>query len=865
MISYIVGGILVTGFLVSRSQKSRRLKRDVAEALRKKTLLDFFENRFEKIQQGVSEHIDSMLFVAYYNDKKKQHWKNNYLELYNSIKGKQFTDIGLAEEKLNFIEQFLEIPTAIDASVQNYNASFVPLELAKYKSLFDNVEGRQLDLQQRTAIVKDEDNNLIIAGAGSGKTTTIVGKVNYVLERGYAKPEEILLISFTNDSAATLARRLDNPEVEAKTFHKFGLDVINTVDGRKKKSIYDEKQFSAFIANTFKELVADPEYLKKVTSFFIHYLRPIGDESQFKNQGEHIQFLKDNNYRSYQLSSDKKTYKMEIVKSIEECQIANFLLFNGIDYQYERPYEYDTATAEHRRWKPDFTLSQEDKKIYLEHFGISRTGDVPHFFVKANQTYEQAKAIYNNKIAWARETSLQFETTLIESYSYEMKERTLFKNLAANLEQHGFEIRPKTTAEKWEIIQQAAMQDIDQIFKLFGTFITLLKSNNYHIKDVLDKNSRVKDKFTRQRNRMLIEIITPIYNAYEDMLKERDEIDFSDMINLASEYITSGKFKKKYKYIIVDEFQDISVSRFQLIKSIKAVHPDCKTFCVGDDWQSIYRFSGSDITLFKEFEKYFGFSLKSKIETTYRFKNPLIEMSSGFIQRNPFQEKKSLVAFNGEGNTNYAIIYSQTEVQDDTVALKEAFDTIIADSGAEKETFLLGRYTFDFDRIKNLERDFTIDRNKQTIHYRYDATDPGKVLKAKFMTVHKSKGLEAENIIVLNCNAGRLGFPSQISDDTVLNLLLNESDQFDNGEERRLFYVAMTRAKERLYLITDDKSKSKFILELEGNDELLPIKKCPNCISADLIKRSGITKNREWAFWGCSNYAYGCEFQEWIR
>lgn len=861
-----ISTILLTGVLAysSNKLKKKRLAKKQAEDLRKHNLFLFVKSKLGQIELSLSEHKKNISFENYYGNTKKEKWKKKYAPLYRGINNLKIEDAELSKGDFDQVSDFKNIYKDIDKKVESYNSSFIDSEIRKYAGLFDNVENRKLDRQQRIAVVSDEDNNLIIAGAGSGKTTTIVGKVNYILERGYAKPEEILLISFTNDSAATLARRLDNPEVEAKTFHKFGLDVISTVDGRKKKSIYDEKQFSSFISKTFNELVADPEYLNKVTSFFIHFLKPIGDETEFQNQGDHIQFLKDNNYRSYQLSSDKKTYKMEIVKSIEECQIANFLLFNGIEYQYERPYEYDTATAEYQRWKPDFTLSQDDKKIYLEHFGISRTGDVPHFFVKANQTYEQAKTIYNNKIAWARETSLRYATTLIESYSYEMKERTLFKNLASNLEQHGFEIRPKTTDEKWEIIQQAAKQDIDLIFKLFKTFITLLKSNNYQIKDVLDKNSTVKDKFTRQRNRMLIEIITPLYNAYEDMLKERDEIDFSDMINLASDYITSGKFKKKYKYIIVDEFQDISVSRFQLIKSIKSVYPDCKTFCVGDDWQSIYRFSGSDITLFKEFENYFGFSLKSKIETTYRFKNPLIEMSSIFIQRNPFQEKKNLVAFNGEGVTDYSIIYSETEVQDDTFALREAFDSIIANGGAEKETFLLGRYTFDFERIKNLERYFIIDQNKQTIHYGYDVTDPSKILKAKFMTVHKSKGLEASNIIVFNCNAGRLGFPSQISDDSVLNLLLNESDQFENGEERRLFYVAMTRAKERLYLITDDKSKSKFILELEGNDELLPIKKCPNCISADLIKRSGITNNREWAFWGCSNFAYGCDFQQWI-
>jgi len=861
---YIIGGtIIVTGLLLNQ-KRNIKLKKEAADALRKKKALDFFENVFTKIQTGVFKHAHDSSFQAFYNNKKKEDWRMEYLPLYNSIKGKEFIDVGFSEEKLNVIRQFLLIPQTIDSDVEKHNFDFVPSELEKYKTLFDTIEGRKLDMQQRTAIVKDEDNNLIIAGAGSGKTTTIIGKVNYILKRGFANPNEVLLISFTNDSATTLASRLKNPEIEVKTFHKFGLDVIDAVDGKKRRTIYDENQFTSFITSTFNELVANPDYLKKVTSFFIHYLKPIGDESKFQNQGEQIQFLKDNNYRSYQLSSDRTTYKMEIVKSIEECQIANFFLFNGIDYQYEMRYEHDVATADRRPWKPDFTLIQDHKKIYHEHFGISRSGDVPNFFVKANQTYEQAKAIYNNKITWARTTSEEFGTVLTESYSYEMKEGILFKNLKGNLELHGFELRPKTQEEKWEIIQEANKEDVKQIFKLFGTFITLLKSNNYQIEDVVLKNKSVGDNFTRIRNNLIIELIEPIYNAYQNMLKDKEEIDFSDMINLASEYIISGKYQKKYKYVIVDEFQDISVSRFQLIKAVKILNPDCKTFCVGDDWQSIYRFSGSDITLFKEFEKFFGFSLKSKIETTYRFKDPLIEISSAFIQKNPFQEKKYLKAFNSLSITEYNIVYSTTETQDDTAALKNAFDSILAGGGANLTTFILGRYNFDLNRIKNLNKEFIIDRSAQTVKYRYDSSDHKLFLTAKFMTVHKSKGLEAENIIVLNCNAGRLGFPSQISDDGVLNLLLNESDQFENGEERRLFYVAMTRAKEKLYLVTDSSSKSKFILELEGNAEQLELKKCPNCISADLIKKSGVTNNREWAFWGCSNYVYGCEFQEWI-
>lgn len=226
--------------------------------------------------------------------------------------------------------------------------------------------------------------------------------------------------------------------------------------------------------------------------------------------------------------------------------------------------------------------------------------------------------------------------------------------------------------------------------------------------------------------------------------------------------------------------------------------------------------------------------------------------------------KKELKAFNDEVTTDYSIVYSITEDNDDTAALKEVFDSIISRGNQAKKTLLLGRYKFDFKRIKNKENEFIIDRKNRKITYRFDSSDRDKMLTAEFMTVHKSKGLEADNIIVLNCNAGKLGFPSQISDDPVLNLLLNESDQFENGEERRLFYVAMTRAKEQLYLITDDSNKSKFILELEGEASNELIQKCPNCITADLVKRSGETNGRNWAFLGCSNFAYGCDHKIWL-
>ena len=276
--------------------------------------------------------------------------------------------------------------------------------------------------------------------------------------------------------------------------------------------------------------------------------------------------------------------------------------------------------------------------------------------------------------------------------------------------------------------------------------------------------------------------------------------------------------------------------------------------------------------MFKEFENYFGFTVKSKIETTYRFHNPLLNLSSGFIQKNPNQAKKELRGTSNKRNTDYKIYYSITDNQDDTLALKKIFDELLElnEDMEEKEIIILGRYGFDIDRIKNENSVFRIDKENGTISYSIK-TEEGEIkkLKAQFMTVHKAKGLEADIIIVLNCNSGKYGFPSEMSDDQVLNILLSEADQFENGEERRLFYVAMTRAKEKLYFVTDSSFKSKFIAELEVETGQTPNKKCPTCKTADVVlRRSGTANNgNTYKFFGCTNYLYGCDYTrtEWIN
>jgi DNA helicase-4 len=386
-----------------------------------------------------------------------------------------------------------------------------------------------------------------------------------------------------------------------------------------------------------------------------------------------------------------------------------------------------------------------------------------------------------------------------------------------------------------------------------------MKSNQYSIAEIKHKAEKIEDGFLRKRSQLFLDIIKPIYDGYEAHLAKEKVIDFSDMINKATKYISSRKYKKKISYVIIDEFQDISIGRYNLVKEIKKSNPSCRLFCVGDDWQSIYRFTGSDIALFKDFSKYFGVTEKLKIETTYRFHNPLIDLSSQFIQQNPNQAKKELHSADSNKKTNYQIKHSR---KDDTSTLIDIFNELVSiyDDVEDKKITILARHNFDLEnRIKNEDNILSIDK-KNNISYPAQTEDGDiKNIRANFQSVHSAKGLEADVVIIINCNAGKYGFPNQMADDPTLNLLLSEADQFENGEERRLFYVAMTRAKEMLYFITDSYKKSKFILEIETESGQGTQMKCPICKTGDINPHLDEAKNgNRFIGYNCSNWMYKC-------
>lgn len=821
---------------ISAWYKSYRQKKEQ----RKFEIIRIWEEIAQECRQANDDLERLLNFSSYMDRHLKDSWESPAQSLMKRIlAAKKYKNLsGL--NKLA-IKRFRETCLTLDEICRSYNAEFIRREKQAYKSFFGNIEGRALDNQQRECIITDEVNNLVVAGAGSGKTTTIVGKVKYLMDRYAYQPSELLVLSFTNASAAEMASRIHletGKEIDVMTFHKLGKEIIAQVEDRQ-PSICDDKMLPHFINQEFNRLCSDPAYLDLLSTYFLSYFKQYQSPFEFSSDGDYLEYLSDNFII---------TLNGEMVKSFEEMEIANFLYINQVRYQYEKRYQYDVATRSHSQYKPDFYLPEYD--IYIEHFGIDRNGNVPSFF--KSQYGKSAKEVYNEGIRWKRNLHNYKGTTLIETYSYEMSDGVLLRNLRDKLEDQGVELSPISKDKLWRLLKEKAQVDFRAFTGLISTFINHMKANNFSIESVRNINLRRHTGYLQRRNDYFLRIVEPLLAGYADKLRRDAEIDFNDMINMATDYVANDRIKTLYKYILVDEYQDISAPRYNLIKAIRDKNK-AKLFCVGDDWQSIYRFAGSDINFFTRFEGYFGYTARSYIETTYRFPHSIIELSSKFILKNPGQIRKTLKSPRDNQDRAYEIIYGTQATLDKE--LKTRLNTLPQRS----TVLLLGRYNMDLENFlaNDLTQKYNHHNKVTTVTY-----NQRRDLDIKFRTAHGAKGLEADYVFILNNEKGKYGFPSNIEDDPVLNLVLQEEEKFPYAEERRLFYVALTRVKKFVYLLVNKDNKSVFIREIEkeytaDNDPIAnkQPEPCPLCKTGHLVRRKG----KYGFFYGCSRYPR-CKF-----
>ena len=695
-----------------------------------------------------------------------------------------------SEAVVKLIRDFINIGKL----VRLHNQHVIRNLLDTHKLFFDHCLKYPLDEQQRRSIVSEEDNCLVVSSAGSGKTSSIVGKVKYLIEIKKVDPARILLISYTNKAAAELTERMGIDGLRGYTFHKLAVDLIGRQTGQK-PSICDNTD--ALFVKIYRELLADSQFRKHAVEYFVDYQANEADWEKRKNERRQ-QLSRQKDVRLKALLPDMDG-KQIYVRSEQEQKICFVLSSLGVQFRYEEPYEYPVADAMHSQYKPDFSIHFErdgkPQRLYLEHFGVDERGLVPAWFAQdRNISYEEANRIYNDGITWKRAVHEKFGTKLIETSSADFYRSDIKETLKQLLLDAGVTLHERTDVELYSMVLPEGSKQEKAFIRLIATFVTLLKSSCRSLSEVQNQADEAED----QHSEFVIKnIFRPVYERYSEALHRSGQIDFTDAILQATE-LCRISHPVSYDYIIVDEFQDISVDRYNFLKTLREGDPPAKLYCVGDDWQSIYRFSGSDMALFNNFAAFFGPTEISKIETTYRFGEPLVGLSAQFIQRNTAQIRKNIRPLNEQVKTELS--FQAYDRKDYCITIGR----LVASIPADKSVFLLGRYSFDDYYLS-----FMYKSVKEGNRFYYVIGDR----KIEFLTVHKSKGLEADYVILLQCNKDTYGFPSRVSDDPALQYVLTASDNFPYGEERRLFYVAITRAKVKTWVLYDTRFPSVFVDE----------------------------------------------------
>lgn len=720
------------------------------------------------------------------------------------------------------------------------NDHFIENQLKGCVQYFDTVLAYPLDQQQREAVVSLEDNVLVISSAGSGKTMTTVGKVRYLIDVQHVPAEKILLITFTRKAAESLSERLGEKKLKCRTFHKLALDIIGEATGE--KPTITPPDFSVQVYHKLSQ--ENPAFKAAIADYIIRSRYTMRDQYEYTSMQEYMQDRQKHGIQAFFKDMDGRPV---FCKSDEESQICDFLGSRGIKFRYEEKYEVNTVDAEYRQYCPDFSIyidgpDGQTKRVYLEHFAVNEYDRCPSFF-SAEDEFK-----YKQGIQWKRQLHQQNGTTLLETSSAGFHRGDVFQILTKQILDLGA-VFSKATSQS---VSRELVRQEENILAMLTSFNFLLKSRDRTMDDITRQVGRGPDAIT------VNDIIAPFVEAYRQMEEENNEVDFTDAIIRATELCNNGH-RPDYDYILVDEFQDISMDRYRFLQALRRKTPLTKLFCVGDDWQSIYRFAGSDMALFKQFEQFFGYTKKCLMETTYRFGEPAIAESSKFILANPEQAVKNVHSFKLDAETK--LDFLSTDGREGVVeTVKYLADKIPAD----KEILLLGRYSFDVNILKNTE--LVVHDTKDRIYVTYGQR------QMNFMTVHQSKGLECDYIILLNCNGGTIGFPSQISDSPVLKYVLSEPDAYAFSEERRVFYVGITRAKKHTWVLYDINNPSPFVKEfvktLEPDtkpgagipeSELCP--KC-HCGRIKVIKKGVAVNGNPYTTYACSNEKYGCDYLE---
>lgn len=653
-----------------------------------------------------------------------------------------------------------------ELAVAELRQQYEQKQLAIKGDFYNKVESNPLTLEQRLSVIRDNDKNLVLAAAGTGKTSVMIAKSLDLIAHNTAKPEQILILAYNKNAANELKARFEQRakhaglKVQAPsilTFHALGLKLLQSAEQSPLVSKFTtnpmllNQWLTQWVSNKIK---SDPTFCKA----YIDLLNEPKNIVSHKPESHHTQIIKNSQYQSL------AGYK---VQGYQQLLISNWLYLYGIDHNYTQGKN------------TDFYLPKYN--IYLVHFNIDRKGN-PLFDIK--------KASYSEQITHLRKQHKQNNTPLIETFDYNWQEGKLEQRLKAQLLKH--KVVANFIGEQKVYERLTSTGQLKQSIEKYLSCLSAIRVEQLSASQLVE---RIKQGGIKNYKNYAT-LLSTIHSAYTHELNTQGAIDFDDMVVKAANLVKAGKAVVPWSHILVDEFQDISRARMAFLNTLIKYGDNIRFTAVGDDWQAIYRFSGGNLALTTRFNNLVGSHTLTMLQKTFRYNNSISEVAGRFVMQNPEQYKKQIT--------------THTQVQSPQVIL---LDDIYQGSKSVAE--------------KVQQTIATINKNNSAAsiaviaRYRFMLNGVQKHLEAKpvsnpvhFWTLHGSKGLEADYCIIIGFEQGKLGFPSEHQGNNLVEALLPVQDKYPHSEERRLLYVGITRSKHKAYLIADPHACSTFISEL---------------------------------------------------
>jgi len=758
------------------------------------------------IDKGVAEIVNSHTYLMYSD-------KQRCIDTMKSF-----------EEDLNYVEQsailndeyIVERRRKLEKNRQtvlDYNKDFIGQRKRDYSYLWS--KGLvTLDDEQQTAIVTDDKHNLVAAAAGSGKTETLITRIAYLIERkpDSVQAERILAIAYQRKAKEEIEQRLFDRysirNVNVRTFHKLGKDILEHT-GKKLSTtdIVNENKKHEAIQKIFSQKIkSEPDYYKSFLTF-AKTLYDYDEKESIKTKNETLTYAHEQTCHAIDRTK---------VNSRAEKEIMDFLLTSKLNGKpIEVKYEPDLSV-----FRPDFYLPEYG--LYIEHWALNEKGEVPRWF---NQTTEEYRQTMEMKKKWFAE----HDRLLVETFTYEYREDSpedfvelLKKRITEKLQEKNncnFEFTLKDYQEIVELVWESCRTPVDDIVN----FITSAKT--YGLSPTRVAERLRNNKWTRKQL-AFGNLALPVYHDYEVALMEHGRIDFEDMINKAVDELNSNPslLANAYDHILIDEYQDISAQRYKLISKLLERNDRCKLFCVGDDWQSIMGFSGSNLNFFVNFEQYFAKPAVTVISTNYRSVKTIVDAGAELIRNNTSCQIQKPTLSNRKDLKPIRVVrllhqegYERNYYRQMAEDCLDRITAYIQNGYSPQDILVLSRFMrtrigHGYRFLHNIG--IFIEKAKEKgINLAYEKLDARN--KVRLLTAHRSKGLEAKVVFLLNVTKGTYGFPCEIEDSSICEPAReNYPPQDQKEEERRLFYVAMTRAIEDLYIYTWEPAISEFLKEI---------------------------------------------------